>query len=60
MAQIVFPVLFLAWSVYYLYFIIYKVSYIILSVSYLNIIIYKGDQENKQDRAEGDVWLPEH
>ena len=28
--------------------------------SYLNIIIYKGDQENKQDRAEGDVWLPEH
>ena len=42
MAQIVFPVLFLAWSVFYLYF-----------------IIYKGDQENKQDRAEGDVWLPE-
>ena len=55
MAQIVFPVLFLAWSIYYLYFIIYKVSYIILSVSYLNIIIYKGDQRNKQDRAEGDV-----
>ena len=32
----------------------------LVRLSYLNIIIYKCDQRNKQDRAEGDVWLPEH